>query len=201
MGLDVSGLYFWYPVATNYEDLMDRVDVSSPDAVVLAGLLDQNGAKLIQDQVATLGDNETVRLLAFDGFAQQATIDDAGEAAAGMFASVPGRTPGSLEGPGAELVSGLESDLGGEPVELFAPYAGQAAEVLLTAIESGAERASAIEALFETDVTDGIIGSFRITPRGDPSTSTITALVAEDRFKPVEQVDPERDLIAAARGE
>ena len=142
-----------------------------------------------------------MRLLAFDGFAQQATIDDAGEDAAGMFASVPGRTPGSLEGPGAELVSGLESDLGGEPVELFAPYAGQAAEVLLTAIESGAERAEVIEAFFETDVTDGIIGSFRITRSGDPSVSTITALVAEDRFKPVEQVNPERDLIAAARGE
>ena len=58
-----------------------------------------------------------------------------------------------------------------------------------------------IEAVFETDITDGIIGSFRITPSGDPSVSTITALVAEDRFKPVEQVDPERDLIAAARGE
>ncbi len=201
LGLDVSGLDVWDPDAPNYEELMDRVAEASPDAVVLAGLLEQNGAKLIQDKVATLGDNETVRLLAFDGFAQQATIDDAGEDAAGMFASVPGRTPGSLEGPGAELVSGLESDLGGEPVELFAPYAGQAAEVLLTAIESGAERAAAIEALFETDVTDGIIGSFRITRSGDPSVSTITALVAEERFKPVEQVDPERDLIAAARGQ
>ena len=202
LGLELTGLDVWDPDAPDYEDLMDRVAEASPDAVVLAGLLEQNGAKLIQDKVATLGDNESVKLLAFDGFAQQATIDDAGEDAVGMFASVPGRTPGSLEGPGAELVSGLESELGGgEPVELFAPYAGQAAEVLLTAIESGSERAEVIEAVFETDITDGIIGSFRITPSGDPSVSTITALVAEDRFKPVEQVDPERDLIAAARGE
>ena len=202
LGLELTGLDNWDADAPDYEDLMDRVAEASPDAVVLAGLLEQNGAQLIQDKVATLGDNESVKLLAFDGFAQQATIDDAGEDAVGMLASVPGRTPGSLEGPGAELVSGLESELGGgDPVELFAPYAGQAAEVLLTAIESGSERAEVIEGVFETDITDGIIGSFRITPSGDPSVSTITALVAEDRFKPVEQVDPERDLIAAARGQ
>jgi branched-chain amino acid transport system substrate-binding protein len=202
LGLAVSGLDVWDPDDPNYEELMDRVAEASPDAVVLAGLLEQNGAKLIQDKVATLGDNETVKLLAFDGFAQQATIDDAGEDAAGMFATVPGRTPGSLEGPGADLVSAIDSDLGdGEPVELLAPYAGQAAEVLLGAIESGSERAEVIDAVFQTDVTDGIIGNFRITRTGDPSAGTITALVAEDRFKPVEQVDPERDLIAAARGE
>ena len=99
LGLELTGLDNWDPDAPNYEELMDRVAEASPDAVVLAGLLEQNGAKLIQDKVATLGDNESVKLLAFDGFAQQATIDDAGEDAAGMFASVPGRTPGSLEGP------------------------------------------------------------------------------------------------------
>ena len=201
LGLEVSGLDFWDPEAAEYEDLMERVAEGSPDSVVLAGLLDQNGAKLIQDKVGELGDNGSVALLAFDGFAQQATIDDTGQDAAGMFVSVPGQTPGSLTGPAEELVSALESDLGGEPVELFAPYAGQAADVLLTAIEAGAERASVIEALFETRVEDGIIGSFEITGTGDPSVSTITALVAEERFKPVEQITPPRGLIAAARGD
>ncbi len=202
LGLDVSGLDVWDPDAPDYEDLMDRVAEGSPDAVVLAGLLDQNGAKLIQDKVATLGDNESVRLLAFDGFAQQATIDDAGSDSAGMFASVPGRTPGSLTGPAEELISAIDSGLeGGEPVELFAPYAGQAAEVLLGAIESGAERAEVIDGVFATEVSDGIIGSFEITRSGDPSGGAISVLVAEDRFKPVEQVTPGRDLVAAARGD
>ena len=55
------------------------------------------------------------------------------------------------------MVSALDSELGdGESVELFAPYAGQAAEVLLGAIEAGSERAEVIAALFETDITDGI---------------------------------------------
>lgn len=46
---------------------------------MLAGLLEQNGAKLIQDKVSVLGDNDSVKLLAFDGCVQQATIDDAFE--------------------------------------------------------------------------------------------------------------------------
>ena len=71
--------------------------------------------------------------------------------------------------------------------------------MLLTAIEAGAERASVIEALFETRVEDGIIGSFEITGTGDPSVSTITALVAEERFKPVEQITPPRGLIGRTR--
>ena len=91
-----------------------------------------------------------------------------------MFVGLPGKTAGTLTGPARKgWSSELQYDLGGEPVELFAPYAGQTADVLLTAIDAGAERASVIEALFETQVEDGIIGSFEITRTGDPSVSTI----------------------------
>jgi branched-chain amino acid transport system substrate-binding protein len=200
LGLDVSGLDVWDPEAPNYDALMDRVAEASPDAVVLAGLLEQNGAKLIQDKVAVLGDNDSVKLLAFDGFAQQATIDDAGPDAAGMFASVPGRTPDSLKGPGKELVSALESDLGDTPVELFAPYSGQAADLLLQTIESGASRAEVIEALFGATIDDGIVGSFEITRTGDPSVSPISLSQAADAFELSEEITPEQAVIDAARG-
>lgn len=199
LGLGVSGFDIWDPDSPDYEDLMDRVSEASPDAIVLAGLLEQNGAKLIQDKVATLGGNDEVGLLAFDGFAQQATIDQAGEAADGMYASVPGRAPRSLEGPGEELVGALESDLGGEPVELFAPYAGQAAQILLDSIAQGNERAEVIAAVFQTQVRDGIVGTFRITKTGDPSMSPISVSVAEDRFVPEASINPDRELVAAAR--
>jgi hypothetical protein len=72
----------------------------------------------------------SVKLLAPDGFAQQSTIDLAGPASRGMFASVPGRVPQNLSGPGRKLVSELRKEVGGA-VELYAPYAGQAAAVLL----------------------------------------------------------------------
>jgi len=199
LGLDLAGLDVWDPDAPDYEALMDRVAETSPDAIVLAGLLEQNGAKLIADKVAALGDNQSVRLLAFDGFAQQATIDDAGPDAEGMFASLPGRAPETLKGPGKELVGALESELGGEPVELFAPYAGQAAQVLLDAIASGSGRSQVIAALFETQVRNGIVGSFRITETGDPSVAPISVAVAGESFEPEAEITPERELIDAAR--
>jgi ABC-type branched-subunit amino acid transport system substrate-binding protein len=133
--------------------------------------------------------------------AQQATIDDTGPDAAGMFASVPGRTPGSLKGPGKELVSTLESELGGDtPVELFAPYSAQAADLLLQAIESGASRSEVIEALFGAKIENGIVGSFEITRTGDPSVSPISVSEAADAFELSEGITPEPATIDAARG-
>jgi branched-chain amino acid transport system substrate-binding protein len=200
LGLDVSGFDVWDPDAPDYEALMDRVGEASPDGIVLAGLLEQNGAKLVADKVAALGGNDELPLLAFDGFAQQATIDEAGEGAQGMYVSVPGKSPQTLKGPGEELVSALEADLGDEPVELFAPYAGQAMQVLLDAIESGGDsRSQVIAALFETEVRDGIVGSFKITKTGDPNVSPISISVAEAAFEPEATVDPDTSVVEAAR--
>ena len=98
LGLDVAGFESWDPKAEDYTALFDAVKKSGADAVVLAGLTDQNGATLIKDKVSVLGSNEKLPLIAFDGFAQQSTIDECRGAAAGMFASVPGRAPENLTG-------------------------------------------------------------------------------------------------------
>src|SRR6476659_11204003 len=130
LGMTVAGVEHYDPNAKEYTALMQKVKSSGADAVVLAALLEQNGAQLIKDKVAALGPNSgAVKLLAFDGFAQQATIDQAGPASAGMYASLPGKTPKSLTGAGSAFVKELKSQVGDEPVEVFAPYAGEAAEV------------------------------------------------------------------------
>jgi branched-chain amino acid transport system substrate-binding protein len=202
LGMTVAGMGKWEPKAKDYAELMEEVSFTGADAVLLAGLLDQNGAQLIQDKVDVLGPNEETKLLAPDGFAQQATIDDAGEAAANMFVSVPGQTPSSLDGPGADLVSELEESIeGSEPVELFAPYAGQAAEVLLQAIAEGAERASVIDELLRTEIKGGIIGDFSIEMSGDPSAPPISISIARGQFEPAAVITPDPDLILAALGQ
>ena len=199
LGMQVAGFRAWNPDAANYRGLMNAVGRKMPDAVVLAGLTEQNGAQLIKDKVATLGSNSgMVKLLAPDGFAQQSTIDLAGSASEGMFASVPGRVPENLEGEGAKLVSQLKKETKG-PVELYAPYAGQAASVLLAAITRGGERNRVISAIRETHVSHGITGSFSILPSGDPSLGPITISVAKKSFVTVREVDPGPRLVAAAR--
>lgn len=200
LGMTIAGTEKWDPKAKDYVDLMGEVQASGADAVLLAGLLDQNGAQLIKDKVEVLGPNEDTKLLAPDGFAQQATIDDAGEAAANMFASVPGRLPSTLDGPGADLVGELEESAGKAPVELFAPYAGQAAEVLLQAIESSAARASVIDELLRTKIKGGIIGDFTIEQSGDPSAPPISISIARGQFESAAVITPEPDLITAALG-
>lgn len=207
-GLSVVGFETWSPKAEDYTGIFQKVADSDADAVVLAGLTEQNGGQLIKDKVAALGSNEEMPLIAFDGFAQQATIDLAGQSAAGMFASTPGRAPENLRGQGAELVDQLERQVEGE-VELFAPYGGEAAEVLLDTIDRaqeaglvpGGDRSLVASQLFGLRRTqDGILGPYLITRTGDPRLGPVTIFVADGQFSVETEVVPGRDLIEAARG-
>jgi branched-chain amino acid transport system substrate-binding protein len=199
LGVGIAGFHAWNPEASNYTALMRSVANTMPDAVLLAGLTEQNGARLIRDKVAAMGGNSgAVKLLAPDGFAQQSTIALAGSAARGMFASVPGRVPRDLTGPGKALVAELQEENRG-PVELYAPYAGQAADVLLGAIAKSGERSGVLDAMRATNIHNGIVGSFGILPSGDPSVGPITVSVAKKSFVPVREIDPGQGLVRAAR--
>jgi branched-chain amino acid transport system substrate-binding protein len=199
-GIKVVGFTSWNPKAKNYTALMEKVGRGEPDAVLLAGLTEENGARLIKDKVAVLGPNGgAVKLLAPDGFAQQSTIDLAGTASKGMFASVPGVVPQELKGPGKQLVTALKKEVEG-PVELYAPYAGQAAEVVLGALATASgSRAATIADVAHAKVTNGIAGSFKILPSGDPSVGPITISRAGKTFVPQQVVKPSAKLVAAAR--
>jgi branched-chain amino acid transport system substrate-binding protein len=201
LGVQIAGFRPWDVSAGSYTSLMQRVKKARPDAVLLAGLIEQHGARLIRDKVTVLGPNSgAVKLLAPDGFAQQATIGAAGRASAGMYASVPGRVPESLIGPGKTLVNQLTAQAGGQPVELFAPYAGQAAQVLLDSItRSGPNRGDVIGNVFATRVSNGITGSFRILPSGDPSLGPITVSIAKKAFEPSSVILPSGGAVNAAR--
>ena len=202
LGMKIAGVEQWDPKAKSYTDLMQKVKASGADSLLLAGLLEQNGAQIIKDKVSVLGPNDgPVKLLAPDGFAQQSTIDQAGAATKGMYASLPGKVPSSLTGEGSAFVKELKSQIGDEPLELFAPYAGQAAEVLMPAIQSGnGTRAGVISSLFRTRVHDGIVGSFSITQSGDPSPAPISVSQAEDTFMLAKTITPPAQLVNAARG-
>ena len=201
LGMNIAGVEHYDPKASSYTDLMKKAKAAGADAVFLGAILEENGAQLIKDKVSVLGPNDgAVKLLAPDGFAQQNTIDQAGSASAGMFVSLPGKVPGSLGGEGSAFVKELRSQIGDQPIEVFAPYAGQAAEVLLNAIGVGKTRAGTIHTLFKTRVTDGITGSFAITPSGDPQPAPISVQKAADTFELEKTIVPPPALVSAARG-
>ena len=202
LGVTLAGIATWDPGDRDYGDLFARVNRSGADGVVLAGLTEQHGSRVIADKVRFVGPNRRVPLIAFDGFAQQSTIDEAGPASAGMYASVPGRVPGELPAQGAELVDQLTAGLDGAPVEQFAPYAGEAASVLLDAIAAGGtDRPMIVESLFASEADpDGIVGPYGFQTNGDPTVGPVTVLQADGSFEPVTTVSPSRASVVAARG-
>jgi branched-chain amino acid transport system substrate-binding protein len=199
-GLDVADTATWDPEARDYRRLMRQVKGARPDAILLAGLTEQNGGRLIKDKVAVVGDNDRVALLAADGFAQQSTIDAAGAAARGMFASTPGRAPASLPPSGGRFVKALRQRVKGGALELYAPYAGQAAAVLLDTIErAGKDRGQIASELNQTRIDQGIVGDFSFDRAGDTTLGVITVSRAKDEFSPATEIIPPRSLVVAAR--
>jgi branched-chain amino acid transport system substrate-binding protein len=199
VGLHLAGYASWDPKAKSYAPLYKQVKASPADAVILAGLIEENGDQVIRDKVAALGSNAQMPLIAFDGFAQQATIDEAGADSKGMFASLPGRAPDKLTGDGATLVNDLQDQIGNQPVEQFAPPAGEAAAVLTDAIgAAGPHRAGVVKAVFATR-GGGIIGAYRLEPSGDPSVGPITVLKAGSSFTPFREIRPQPQVVTAAR--
>ncbi|HKH41877.1 MAG TPA: branched-chain amino acid ABC transporter substrate-binding protein [Solirubrobacterales bacterium] len=201
LGMKVAGMEHYDPKAQSYAALMEKLRSSGADAVVLAAVLEQNGAEIVKAKVDALGPNDrAVKLFAFDGFAQQATIDNIGPDSEGMYVSLPGKVPGSLTGQGDVFVKELRAQLPANPIEVFAPYAGEAAEVLIDAIREGRTRSGTIAQLFKTRIEDGIIGNFAITPSGDPVPAPVSIQRAAENFVLARTITPPAQLVSAARG-
>ena len=209
LGIEIVGFEAWDPKASSYESLFRKIGQSGADGVFLGGLIDENGAQVIKDKVAVLGPNDgAVKLIAPDGFTQQSTIDESGTAAKGMFMSIAGVPIDTFKGAALEFIDGLQSGpLQGEAIDPYAIYGGQAAQVLLTAIgNSDGTRADVIKQLFATNVTDGLLGSFRIDENGDPEDASgavvgFTFYKATDELTTDTVISPKPEVVAAAGGQ
>jgi branched-chain amino acid transport system substrate-binding protein len=207
LGIKIAGFEAWDPKASSYEGLFRKIGGTGADAVFLGGLIDENGAKVIKDKVAVLGANDgKVKLLAPDGFTTQQTIDEAGKASAGMFMSVAGVPIDQFKGQGATFAADFKKTLGGKPIDPYAIYGAQAAQVLLDAIaKSDGTRASVIKNLFSTKVSNGYLGSFNINENGDPSEAGgavvgFTIYKATSKLDTFKTLSPKPADVDAARG-
>lgn len=221
LGIEIAGFEAWDPKASSYEALLNKIKGTGANGVFLGGLIDENGGQVIRDKVAVLGPNaangsEGVVLLAPDGFTQQSTIEpDQGgaEEAVGMYLSVAGVPLDQLGPAGTEFAAAFgetyATELAGNPVDPYAAYGGQAAEVVLAAVATaGADRAAVIEAIFATSIADGILGTFQFNENGDPAGAE-GAVVAISIYRAIAGtalgevaavVSPSPELVDAARG-
>ena len=184
----------WDKKASSYESLASKISSSGADAVFLGGIVCNNGGKLIKDIKAGA---PNVQLLGPDGWTPiSATIEGAGAAANNMYITQPGVPVDQLKGAGKEFVDGFTEAEGKAP-NPYTAYAAQAAQVLLAAIEKGGtDRAAVSSALFETDVTDGIIGSFQIDENGDTTLGLVSVYQVKNGEETyVKSVTPELDFV------
>jgi branched-chain amino acid transport system substrate-binding protein len=209
LGIKVAGFEAWDPKASSYEALFGKVKASGADAVFLGGLIDENGAQLIKDKVAVLGPNDGVKLITPDGFATQQTIDDSGPASDGMYMSVAGQPIDQFTGAAKEFADNFSQEyLGGKTIDPYAIYGAQSAQVMLDAIGgSDGSRSDVIAKLFETRVTDGLLGSFGFSENGDPEGAS-GAVVAITVYKAVDNklatdkvISPKQSTVDAALGQ
>ena len=207
VGIEIAGFEAWDPKASSYEALFRKIGGTNADAVFLGGLIDENGAQVIKDKVAVLGPNDgDVKLLAPDGFTAQQTIDEAPEAAPGMFMSVAGVPIDEFAGKGAEFAEAFAPRIGGDAIDPYAIYGAQAAAIMLEAIaNSDGSRTDVIAKMFEVQTTDGYLGTFGINENGDPSGAEgavvgFTIYVATDKLETVQTISPKSENVDAARG-
>ncbi len=154
------------PKATDYRALATKVRGAAPDLVYYGGITQNNAGKLVKDLRAVLGPN--VKIMGPDGIYEQAFLDDAGDAAEGMYITFGGVAPSKLTGKGGEWYRAYKSKFGGEP-EAYAGYGYESAKVALDAIQrAGRKDREAIRAaVFATKDYDGVLGKWSFDPNGD----------------------------------
>jgi branched-chain amino acid transport system substrate-binding protein len=174
LNLKVAGFSAWNGKAASYEGIATKIKQTGADGVFLGGLICENGGKLIKDLRAGLG--SSVKLLSPDGFTPiSAVVQGAGAASEGMTVSVAGEPNEKLGSVGKKFVKDFGATQSGGQVDPYAAYAAQSADVLLTAIQnSDGTRAGVADQLFKTDVSNGILGSFKINQDGDTNANPVT---------------------------
>ena len=103
-----------------------------PSRVYLAGIVCNNGVKLIKDIGAVLG--KGVTLAAPDGFTPYSATAGAGAAAQGMYISYAGVPLSLLGAKGKAFLKAFAKYQGRSVVDPYAVYAAQTAQIMLNAI-------------------------------------------------------------------
>ncbi|HEX6026628.1 MAG TPA: protein kinase [Solirubrobacter sp.] len=176
LGVGIAATQRYSGTAPNFDELAARIASSRADGVVIGADWYNGGARLLKALRARLG--RALPILTGFLFTPTEDIAKAGRAAEGLYLTttdIPGRarklTPAALE---------LARALGTPPPAPMRPFVlegAQAAEVVLDAIaRSDGTRASVLRQMRATEVTDGILGSFRFNRYGDITPAQIPLL-------------------------
>jgi branched-chain amino acid transport system substrate-binding protein len=194
LGIAVVGRSSWNPGAEHYFATAREIAAKRSNGVFFGGDSGGNAVGLLSDIRATLGARPV--FIAPDGF-DAAGVLVAGHAADGLYLCKPGVPTNRLGQAGREFVQAFAKKYGMKP-SLFAVHSAQALAVLLDAISrSDGTRASVSKALFSTRISNGILGSFWITPSGDPTLNVVAVdRIVDGRVRRAAAINVPDDLIS-----
>jgi branched-chain amino acid transport system substrate-binding protein len=186
--ISVVGSAVWAATGSNAA-LFRRIKASGADAVYLGGTFDVNGAQLLKDKVAVLGDNTKVKVIADDGFTGWPQMNAMPEAQ-GVFISYPGvdlNVLNSRRVP-AKFLTSYKARYGAFPSSSYALYGVAAVQEGLAAIaKSDGTRRGVQKVIFSgrgvsVPASVSLLGTaFGVDPRtGDVTVKEITVEVIKN---------------------
>jgi branched-chain amino acid transport system substrate-binding protein len=165
-GVEILGFETWDPEASDYSELVRRIDRSGAEGVFLGGYVLSNTGRLLRQLRATLGAD--IPLMTTEGMLPVTVLRArAGDAAEGLLVTLSSVATEKLEGAGKEFLAQFRKELNQDPC-CYSVHVAQATHVLLDAIAaSDGSRESITRALLDVEVSDGIIGDFSFDENGD----------------------------------
>ncbi len=160
--------------ATDFNAILTSIKGKSPDLVFFGGMDPQGGP--MAKQLKRLGLN--ARLLGGDGMQNANFLKLAGADAEGVVASSPGLPIDSMPG-GPDFRKRYEAKHG--PIQLYAPYAYDAVNVLVDAMKraNSAVPAKVLAELPKTDL-QGVSGPIKFDAKGDTTGGAVTLYEVKD---------------------
>ncbi len=180
-GLKVAGHEGWDKDAPNYRALMTKIKATGADGIYIGGISTNNGGQLIKDKATVLGDNEKVKVLFSDGFVITSLFEEAGpQNVEGAYGTAPTIPVEKITGAGKEFLDKFQESEGGKDIEVYTIYAAAAAQVFVDAIgRSDGSREDVVAKLFETNISESIVGPMSFDENGDPATKFETVYQAK----------------------
>jgi DNA-binding SARP family transcriptional activator/ABC-type branched-subunit amino acid transport system substrate-binding protein len=170
LGVSVVGRGSWIPGQRGDARVAAAIAQTGADGVFLGIESLPASVRLLTELRARLGPD--IQLMAPEVFDLKTALL-AGAAAEGMTITQPGPSNDHLPAIGKRFVASFSKKFDAEPTR-YAVAAAQATDVMLDAIaRSDGSRASVTRNLFRTRVSNGILGSFWITPTGDTSLNAV----------------------------
>ena len=186
LGIEILGREGIDGSAANYGSLMNKIAQTDPDAIYFGGIIENDADQLVKDKVGAGMSNEEVAFIVPAGVYVDTYLSQGGDAAEGTWVTFGGLPEGELSAEGQEFVKTYQQKYDDE-IQPYTPYAYEAANVMLDAIERASEEAggdvpdrqAVEEQIFATEDYKGVLGTWSFDEDGDTTLTELSILKVE----------------------